>query len=50
VLFVISIPAAIDFAEPVGNAMAVLWLAVASALAAGMVFSERRRTAVRSTA
>ncbi len=50
VFFVVSIPVAIDFAEPLGDRMAFLWLAVASALAAGMVASERRRTAVRSKA
>jgi hypothetical protein len=50
VLFVVSIPVAIELGQPLGDQVAFAWLPVATALAAGMVASERRRTAVRSNA
>ena len=53
-LFVVWTAFAIVVGRAAGDAkidtVVVVWLVVASALAAGMVASERRRTAVRSTA
>jgi hypothetical protein len=53
-LFVVWTGFAIVVGRAAGDAkidtVVVVWLVVASALAAGMVVSERRRTAVRSTA